>query len=112
MAPPLAGSGLTNRGPLKKGGFAQRNPPFTDNTAHAMALYRVEALKRNALGLNEPVDFHEFDAPDLPAALAAADTWLRAKGFDQTTATDARIMIGERIVAEKELGRSTWNEPS
>jgi hypothetical protein len=73
-----------------------------------MALYRVEALKRNALGLHETVDFHEFDAPDLPAA----DTWLRAKGFDQTTATDARIMIGERIVAEKELGQSTWNDPS
>jgi hypothetical protein len=77
-----------------------------------MALYRVEALKRNALGLHGTVDFHEFDAPDLPAALAAADTWLRAKGFDQTTATDARIMIGERIVAEKELGRSKWNDPS
>jgi hypothetical protein len=53
-----------------------------------MALYRVEALKRNALGLHGTVDFHEFDGPDLPAALAAADTWLRAKGFDQTTATD------------------------
>jgi hypothetical protein len=77
-----------------------------------MALYRVEALKRNALGLHETVDFRAFDAPDLPVALAAADTWLRAKGFDQTTATDARIMIGERIVAEKELGQSTWNDPS
>jgi hypothetical protein len=79
-----------------------------------MALYRVEALKRNTLGRHETVEFffHQFDAPDLPAALAAADTWLRAKGFDQTTATDARIMIGERIVAEKELGQSTWNDPS
>jgi hypothetical protein len=36
---------------------------------NAMALYRVEALKRNALGLHETVDFHEFDAPDPPAAL-------------------------------------------
>jgi len=54
----------------------------------------------------------EFDAPDLPAALHAADTWLRAKGFGQTTASEARIMIGERIVAEKELGRSTWNDPA
>ncbi len=82
------------------------------NTAYAMALYRVEALERNALGLHKTVDFHEFDAPDLPAALAAADTWLRARDFDQTTATEARIMIGERIIAEKELGRSTWSDPS
>jgi len=47
-----------------------------------------------------------------PPALHAADTWLRAKGFGQTTASEARIMIGERIVAEKELGRSTWNDPA
>lgn len=73
-----------------------------------MTLYRVEAVKRTALGLNETVDFYEFDAPDLPAA----DTRLRAKGFGQTTASEARIMIGERIVAEKELGRSTWNDPA
>ena len=77
-----------------------------------MTLYRVEAVKRTALGLNETVDFYEFDAPDLPAGLYAADTWLRAKGFGQTTASEARIMIGERIVAEKELGRSTWNDPA
>jgi hypothetical protein len=77
-----------------------------------MTLYRVEAVKRTALGLNETVDFYEFDAPDLPSALDAADTWLRAKGFGQTTASEARIMIGERIVAEKELGRSTWNDPA
>jgi len=77
-----------------------------------MAPYRIEALKRNALGLHETVDFHEFDAPDLPAALAAADTWLRAKDFGQTTATEAQIMVGERIIAVKELGRSTWNDPS
>jgi hypothetical protein len=76
------------------------------------AAYRVEALERNALGLHETVDFHEFEAPDLPTALVAADTWLREKDFDQTTATEARIMIGERIIAEKELGQSTWNDPS
>jgi hypothetical protein len=77
-----------------------------------MALYRVEALERNALGLHKTVDFHEFDAPDLPSALVAADTWLRAKDFRQTTATEARIMTGARIIAEKELGQSTWNDPS
>jgi hypothetical protein len=77
-----------------------------------MARYRVETLERNVLGLHETVDFHEFDAPDLPAALVAADTWLRARDLSQTTVTDARIMIGERIVAEKELGRSTWSDPA
>jgi hypothetical protein len=77
-----------------------------------MTLYRVEAVKRTALGLNEIVDVYEFDAPDLSAGLHAADTWLRAKGFSQTTASEARIVIGERIVAEKELGRSTWNDPA
>jgi hypothetical protein len=76
-----------------------------------MARYRVEILERNALGLHETVDFHEFDAPDLPAALAAADAWLRAKDLGQTTATDARIMMGPRIIAEKELGQSTWSDP-
>jgi len=73
-----------------------------------MPRYRVEALKRTVLGLHETLGFQEFDAPDLPTALDAADKWLRAEGFDQTKASDARIVIGDLIVAEKEIGVSTW----
>jgi hypothetical protein len=73
-----------------------------------MPRYRVEALKRTALGLHDTVGFLEFDAPDLPTARGRADEWLRAEGFDQTKASDARIVIGDLIVAEKEIGVSTW----
>jgi hypothetical protein len=73
-----------------------------------MPRYRVEALKRTTLGLHDTIGFEEFEAPDLPTAGAIADSWLRAKGFDRSIASDARIVIGDLIVAEKEIGRSTW----
>jgi hypothetical protein len=73
-----------------------------------MQRYRVEALKRTALGVHDTVGFEEFDAPDLPTALGRADEWLLAECFDQTKASDARIVIGDLILAEKEIGVSTW----
>ena len=73
-----------------------------------MPRYRVEAMKRTALGVHDAVAFDNFDAPDLPTAVATADEWLRAKGFDKSIASDARIVIGDLIVAQKEIGLSTW----
>jgi hypothetical protein len=68
-----------------------------------MARYLVEAMKRTALGFHERIDFHLFEARDIPAACTAADTWLREKGFDSAAISDARIVQGDLIVAERKL---------
>jgi hypothetical protein len=74
-----------------------------------MARYLVEAMKRTALGFHERIDSHLFEARDIPAACTAADTWLRKKGFDSAAISDARIVQGDLIVAEREFGLSTWS---
>jgi hypothetical protein len=75
-----------------------------------MPRYRVEAMKRNALGFNQRFDALEFEARDVDDARNAADKWLREKGFDSTTISGARIVSGDLIVAEKEVGLSRWSD--
>jgi hypothetical protein len=74
-----------------------------------MARYLVEAMKRTELGFHERIDSHLIEARDVPAACTAADTWLREKGFEGTAISDARIVQGDLIVAEREIGLSTWS---
>jgi hypothetical protein len=65
-----------------------------------LTVYLVEAMKRSALGFHERIDSTLIEAGNLSAARAAADTWLREKGFDSKTISDARIVVGDLIVAE------------
>lgn len=74
-----------------------------------MSHYRVEAYRLNALGVHEPVDFLEYEAVDSSAARSSADDWLEVRAFAHPAATNAQILIGDKIVAKKEIGSTVWD---
>jgi hypothetical protein len=73
-----------------------------------MPRYLIEAIRRTAFQY-ERIAAHVFDADDIAAAQEVADAWLSSRSFDATSITNACLICGDLIIAEKDAELTKWH---